>query len=76
MPFLMIPITSSNSIDKLVIFGEKVDFSQFYQIFSYFFLIGLTLGSYLPTLMIFYDSEYYSSISSLKWHQFQVFAPL
>ena len=26
--------------------------------------------------MIFYDSEYYSSISSLKWHQFQVFAPL
>ena len=26
--------------------------------------------------MIFNDSEYYSSISSLKWHQFQVFAPL
>ena len=26
--------------------------------------------------MIFYDSEYYSSISSLKWQQFQVFAPL
>ena len=26
--------------------------------------------------MIFYDSEYYSSISSLKWHHFQVFAPL
>ena len=26
--------------------------------------------------MICYDSEYYSSISSLKWHQFQVFAPL
>ena len=26
--------------------------------------------------MIFYDSEYYSSINSLKWHQFQVFAPL
>ena len=26
--------------------------------------------------MIFYDSEYYSSISSLTWHQFQVFAPL
>ena len=40
------------------------------------FKIGLTLGSYLPTLMIFYDSEYYSSISVLKWHQFQVFATL
>ena len=26
--------------------------------------------------MIFYDLEYYSSISSLKRHQFQVFAPL
>ena len=37
MPFLMVPITSSNSIDKWVIFGEKVDFSQFYKIFSYFF---------------------------------------
>ena len=44
MPFLMVPITSSNSIDKWVIFREKVDFSQFYQFFSYFFLIGLTLG--------------------------------
>ena len=29
MPFLMVPITSSNSIDKWVIFGKKVDFSQF-----------------------------------------------
>ena len=29
MPFLMVPITSSNSIDKRVIFGEKVDFLQF-----------------------------------------------
>ena len=49
MPFLMIPITSSNTIDKGVIFGGggKVDFLQFYQIFSYFFLIGLSLGSYL-----------------------------
>ena len=35
--FLMVPITSSNSIDKWVILGGKVDFSQFYQIFSYFF---------------------------------------
>ena len=26
--------------------------------------------------MMFYDSEYYSSVCSLKWHQFQVFAPL
>ena len=26
--------------------------------------------------MIFDDSEYYSIISSLKWHQYQVFAPL
>ena len=26
--------------------------------------------------MIFYDLEYNSDISSLKWHQFQVFAPL
>ena len=26
--------------------------------------------------MIFYDSEYYNSISSFKWHQFQVFASL
>ena len=26
--------------------------------------------------MIFYDLEYYNSIRSLKWHQFQVFAPL
>ena len=50
MPFLMVPITSSNSIDKWVIFGEKVDFSQFYQIFSYFFLIGLTLGFLLTHL--------------------------
>ena len=37
MPFLMVPITSSNSINKWVDFGEKVDFSQFYQIVSYFF---------------------------------------
>ena len=37
MLFLMIPITSSNTIDKGVIFGGKVDFSQFYQIFPYFF---------------------------------------
>ena len=26
--------------------------------------------------MIFYDLEYSNSIPSLKWHQFQVFAPL
>ena len=44
MPFLMVPITSSNSIYKWVILGKKVDFSQFYQIFSYFFWIGLSLG--------------------------------
>ena len=37
MLFLMVPITGSNSIDNWVILGEKVDFSQFYQIFSYFF---------------------------------------
>ena len=37
MPFLIVQITSSNSIDKWMIFGGKVDFSQFYQIFSYFF---------------------------------------
>ena len=37
MPFLMVPTTSSISIDKWVIFGGKVDFSQFYHIFSYFF---------------------------------------
>ena len=47
MPFLMIPITSSNIIDKGVILGGKVDFLKFNQIFSYFFLIGLSLGSYL-----------------------------
>ena len=29
MSFLMVPITSSNSIDKWVILGEYVDFSQF-----------------------------------------------
>ena len=29
MPFLMVQITSSNSIDKWVIFGKKVDFSQY-----------------------------------------------
>ena len=29
MLFLMVPITSSNSIDKWVILGKKVDFSQF-----------------------------------------------
>ena len=29
MPFLLVPITSSNSIDKWVIFGKKVDFLQF-----------------------------------------------
>ena len=50
MPFLMVPITSSNSIDKWVIFGEKVDFSQFFQIFFYFFLIGLSLGFLLTHL--------------------------
>ena len=39
MPFLMVPITSSNSIDKwMILGGGEVDFSQFYQIFSYFFL--------------------------------------
>ena len=37
MPYLMVPITSSNSIDKWVSFGKKVDILQFYQIFSYFF---------------------------------------
>ena len=37
MPCLMIPIASSNTIEKGVILGGKVDFSQFYQIFSYFF---------------------------------------
>ena len=37
MPFLMVPITSSNSIDKWVIFEENFDFSQFYHIFAYFF---------------------------------------
>ena len=37
MPFLMIPITSSNTIDKGVFWGEKFDFSQFYQIISNFF---------------------------------------
>ena len=50
MPFLMIPIISSNTIDKGVIFLGKVDFLQFYQIFSYFILIGLFLGSYLSQL--------------------------
>ena len=45
MPFLMVPITSSNSIDKWVILGKKVDISQFYQIFSYF-----TLGFLLTHL--------------------------
>ena len=29
MYFLMVPITSPNSIKKWVIFWEKVDFSQF-----------------------------------------------
>ena len=36
MPFLMVPIKSSYSIDKWVILGKKVDFSLFYQISSYF----------------------------------------
>ena len=35
MPFLMVLITSSNSIDKKVILGGKGDFSQFYHILSY-----------------------------------------
>ena len=43
MPFLMVPITSSNSIDKWVIFGKKVDFSQFspkvFNRFDYRFLL-------------------------------------
>ena len=47
MPFLMTPIASSNTIDKGVILGGKVDFSQFYQIFFLLFLIGLSLGPYL-----------------------------
>ena len=76
MPFLMVPITSSNSIDKLVFFGGKCDFSLFWYIFSYFFKY---VWFYVPTYstqMIFYDLEYYNSIRSSKWHQFQVFAPL
>ena len=75
MSFLMLPITSSNSIDKWVILGK----SWFFAILSDFFLlflIGLSLGSYLSNLDDFYDSEYYSSISSFKWHQFQGFVPL
>ena len=55
MPFLMIPITSSNTIVKGVISGGgEVDFSQFYQIFSYFinrfvsrFLLILAKGSFM-----------------------------
>ena len=76
MPFLMVPTTSSNSIDKWVFFWGKVDFSQFYHIFSYFFkYVWLLVPSY-STQMIFYDLEYYNSIRSLKWHQFQVFTHL
>ena len=37
MPFLMVPIKSSNSIDKWVIFGKKVDFFAILSVFSYFF---------------------------------------
>ena len=46
MPFLMVPITSPNSIDKRVIFfGGGFDF---FAIFNYIFLkIGLHLGSFL-----------------------------
>ena len=36
MPFLMAPITSSNSINKLVFFGGKLDF---FAILPYFFLL-------------------------------------
>ena len=43
MYFLMVPITSPNSIEKWVIFWKKLIFRNFHQIF----LISLTLGSYL-----------------------------
>ena len=72
MPFLMVPITCSKSIDKWVIFWGKVDFSQFSPIFFNMF------DSRFPgsTKKIFYDLEYYNSICSSKWHQFHVSAPL
>ena len=38
MPFLLVPITSSNSIDKWLILGEKLIFRNFHPKFS----IGLT----------------------------------
>ena len=72
MPFLMVPITNPKSINKWVILGWKVDFSQFspkcFNRFEYRF------PTY-STQMIFYDLECYSSISSSKWHQFHVSAP-
>ena len=71
MPFLMVPIKSSNSIDKWVILGGKVDFSQFSpKVFNRF---DSRFPTY-PTQMLYYDSEYYSSICSSKWHQFRVSA--
>ena len=73
MRFPMVPITSSNSIDKWVILGEKVDFSQFSP--KVFNMFDCRVPTY-PTQMLFYDSEYYSSICSSKWHKFRVSAPL
>ena len=77
MPFLMVPITSSNSIDKWVIFGEKVDFLQFYQIFSYFFLIGLTLGfllTHLNNLLWFIILQQYQLFEMTQVSSFCSFA--
>ena len=50
-------------VNILGVLGEKLIFRNFIRFFPTF-LIGLS-PTY-PTLMICYDSEYYSSISSLK----------
>ena len=70
----MVPITRSDSIDKLVFYDK----SWFFKIFNYIFRIDLTL-SLIPTYsiqMIFCDLEHNIGICSWKWHQFHVQGPL
>ena len=73
MLFLMVPIKSPNSIDKWVIFLGKVDFSQYLPTFFNKFDSRFLL---ISPKWHFFGLEYYSSVFSSKWHQFDVSTPL
>ena len=76
MPFLMVPITSSNSIDKWVILGKKLIFRNFIRFFPTF-LIGLTLGfllTYLNDLLLFRILQQYQLFEMTPVSSFCSFA--